>query len=543
MLSKLSIPTSTDEMKRLLIFLLHLSHVLVSCDEAVFCFKATENSTCCDSKCDQCQTFQAYLESVNSTISAPNLTMIFLTGIHVINRSEVTFTTSFLKMLGESNAEIVCSNGASCDFDFTGNGDWEIENLTLLKILLFFGLSNASEGKGVGLHRLSITSVILDQGGVVAVFDSHVDIMNVGLLSSQCIFMFVEDAVISDSDFHSSSIEFWHVSKTKMNNCVLIQSKILLRSSTLTFTGFNNLTRSHAQSVVTSFLSSIIFSGEVLFAHNFGVSGGALYLYSSNLKVLPDSRVSFINNTASYKGGAIYIEPGLSIIDRRNDIVPSEWDKDDLPYCFYCLLNCDETSVYTFEFVNNSAVQGGNDIYGTSLELSGKICRYTDSEVDNCRLNVSRNFSSFSSVSSDPLRVCLCNKIGHPECNIIHSSQNVCPGEEMAIPAIVMGGDFGATIGMVFAFTKPSDSFDPVLSPSSHASQSITNVESCGTLSYRFYTNLTGNVKLYLTTSYVSSVSDESNCLMDPYCLHTTPVYINVYMFMSIHPHVTAIQH
>ena len=64
-----------------------------------------------------------------------------------------------------------------------------------------------------------------------------------------------------------------------------------------------------------------------------------MILYSSTLNIVPDTNVAFINNSAKDKGGAIYIEPGVSSIYQQFYFT-----------CFYHLLNCTANANYSFYF-------------------------------------------------------------------------------------------------------------------------------------------------------------------------------------------------
>ena len=114
-----------------------------------------------------------------------------------------------------------------------------------------------------------------------------------------------------------------------------------------------------------SISSIVILSGMVHFVNNSAFRGGAISLYSSRLGVAPGADVRFINNSASREGGAIYVDPDLS----RNVIL---WQISIDTSCFFSLLNCQSGANYSFYFTNNSAVSGGNDIYGASLESDCK---------------------------------------------------------------------------------------------------------------------------------------------------------------------------
>ena len=84
-------------------------------------------------------------------------------------------------------------------------------------------------------------------------------------------------------------------------------------------------------------------------------------LHLSNWNIAPDTNVSFVKNTALDLGGALYIEP-----DFPADPITISLTK--IP-CFYQLLGCNNGSFYQLYFANNSATNGGDDIYGAPLQL------------------------------------------------------------------------------------------------------------------------------------------------------------------------------
>ena len=103
-----------------------------------------------------------------------------------------------------------------------------------------------------------------------------------------------------------------------------------------------------------------------------------------------------------------------------------------------------------FTFVNNSAEKGGDILYGgqVAFSLSGKW---------NC-LDSFKNISTISQnglslISSDPLRVCLCNGTGQPDCLDVADPTpcTVYPGQTISISAVVVGQDFGTVAGSAYA--------------------------------------------------------------------------------------------
>ena len=59
--------------------------------------------------------------------------------------------------------------------------------------------------------------------------------------------------------------------------------------------------------------------------------------------------------------------------------------------------------------------------------------------------------SSLSAISADATRVCTCDKNGKPQCKEYATSYHVYPGEQLPLDLVVVGGDYGTTIGTVYA--------------------------------------------------------------------------------------------
>ena len=129
-------------------------------------------------------------------------------------------------------------------------------------------------------------------------------------------------------------------------------------------------------------------------------------------------------------------------------------------------------------FDNNTAINGGNDIYGASIEecKSSTHCPPVD------RVNIS---SSISSVSSDPLRICVCDHYGVPQCSnskFIYMSWKIHPGEIFTIPAVIVGWDFGTTTGIAYANYLPTINSGSVKLDS--YVHSLTGTQQCTNLTF-----------------------------------------------------------
>ena len=490
-----------------------------------------------------------------SSLSFDSFTEVSLSNIVTINwefmimNADTPLTSRFMmssvKMYGSGYIELLTDANFrfdSCEFYGT---TWStsmdrvsvtMENCTLTRNYLQYGIVDAS-----GVSQLTDTNQSLAKStkiletsifmmSSVKIYQSMLEIQ-ISSIYTSLIFDSCEFYNCYSDDGPLSMITITGASAT-MENCKLVRNPLIIIYSTIVFSGVSQLTGTNQSSAITSYFSNITLSGEVIFANNSGVRGGAMALFSSTLNVAPGTNASFINNSAEETGGAVFIHPSLTpdqLLFSSQDILPETAPVDLLPQCFYQLLNCSAGASYTFFFASNSAVNGGDDIYGASLQFHQSI--------GNCNLTVNRNnYTGMSSVSSDPTRVCLCDSKGTPQCKIdsyiIVKNYGVYPGEMFTISAILVGGDFGATGGPVYVDCSST----PCLTSTLQYSQVINNVTHCSNLTYSLYSNEDEGAHMCLTTIYnIINVNAPSARNMqyifdyrDDIYLHTAPVCLNI---------------
>ena len=285
----------------------------------------------------------------------------------------------------------------------------------------------------------------------------------------------------------------------------------------------------HLQSDTNSF---------VLFRNNSAFQGGALYTSTTSFLILGiQSVIKFTNNTATDRGGALYAS-----IEESS--------------CIFCLTQNPTQSIVHFE--ENKAISGiGTQIYGGSIRSI--TCTYTALMIDsnfkqtapycgkeshnNIKL-ITNQKDSFSQVSSDPERVCLCDN-HQPMCTnlsqIFASEIKVIPGETIQIPAVVVGQDFGVTAGYVYANLIQDDMIHHNTQSSHQHRKQQWIPAKCSTFNYTVHT-MKERVILYLhtTTRPVENYGNQekiqnsiSNYNSSPKSCVTldileTPVYINI---------------
>ena len=284
-------------------------------------------------------------------------------------------------------------------------------------------------------------------------------------------------------------------------------------------------------SALAAHASNITVSGDLTFSNNTAFAGTAFILVKDSiLTSAENSHIYFLNNRATNIGGVFYIRSNSMYLAR---------------YISTCFLNIEGSRVQSrFTFANNSARIGGDILYG------GQVAFSLDGEW-NC-LESFKNISNISQnglsvVSSDPLRVCLCNGTGQPDClvSIDPKPYTVYPGQTINISAVVVGQNFGTVAGSAYAQFLQEGCL-PQLKPEQKV-QSVTQ-HNCSNLSYTIFSQGEASEAVLVLTaqdSYVSQffnntvdedtinaamwfyiVSDER--AVEPLLYSNSPVYVNV---------------
>ena len=211
--------------------------------------------------------------------------------------------------------------------------------------------------------------------------------------------------------------------------------------------------------------STLNVSGTISFVNNTAHQGGAMAFYGESYIVVSfekNTQIYFKNNYAEHVGGAIFVE------DPENQRI--QWPIGNR-LCFLQLTThyskCSDfknNPHLIFVFTNNTAHNGGDAIYGSSLHLciAGK-CRgetilaipivgayiFIDNYWNLVKYNIGHQ-SNLSLISSVPSRVCLCED-GEPDCLTMFANDTHYPGETFSISAVVVGQGFGTVDGTVYA--------------------------------------------------------------------------------------------
>ena len=248
-------------------------------------------------------------------------------------------------------------------------------------------------------------------------------------------------------------------SKTRLENKEAISTEISAAILCAKFSG--NLTLSNSRiensevTAISLLKSKLSLSGTILIRNNTGIKGGGLVLCGSSYIYLHCStRVRFIGNSAVTRGGAIFSETQC---------------RDSHPTCFYQYVpetnyinqarnlthvpNCHNS---TFVMENNTAGIAGMDIYGGNVASC-----YFHRIIKSYRVNadafyrifeVKKNVDGhYSTVSSDPIKVCVCDSRKHYNCSkteYVYPTK-VYPGQEINVFVVLVGQLDGTVPGSV----------------------------------------------------------------------------------------------
>ena len=317
-------------------------------------------------------------------------------------------------------------------------------------------------------------------------------------------FFNIDNVTISNltiSEVELSVYSTGKVSNVSIINSIFMQSVINLELTNTEiqnshFLNYHNY-RDYKRVALELISSDITFIGTNVFSNNTGNKGGAMSMEDSKLIIKGNAVTKFQNNRAAEFGGAIYIK------------------NEDL--CFYEMHQLNATSKLVFD--NNKAVKGGDNIYGASLMSSCKI--YTSKSHHNFSSQVWHNHFIFSTntdlspplslVSAEPKRVCLCDNSGHPQCTkkeyILLLKETAFPGEALTLPVVLVGGDFGTTIGKVYLSDSEYDQTRENLATTEHEYQVLQNKQ-CTLLKLTLFnkSKFTTQHTVVLRTSRASNV-------------------------------------
>ena len=198
--------------------------------------------------------------------------------------------------------------------------------------------------------------------------------------------------------------------------------------------------------------SYVTFTGKNLFINNTGVKGGAiLMLNNAFLLIDRGTNMSFIDNHATFSGGAIHIS---QYAIRANDGTGRNTAVTGLNAdCFYQvsedIYESSPNNTKYFYFRGNTARIAGTAIYGGVYFdcMSWAAIRIVDRDFFFSISNIDLT-SGISVISSNARDVCFCNGI-NPICNETRKNFTASPGSSLTFAVTAVGSANGTTTGTI----------------------------------------------------------------------------------------------
>ena len=269
---------------------------------------------------------------------------------------------------------------------------------------------------------------------------------------------------------------------------MLSQSSLGLRGSEITF--HENQAEYGGAVYASRSVAAITSVGNIIFDANLADFGGAIYVSESNLAILGHynifaanlasqggalylagqatcslsalgTTVSFLNNSASVFGGAVFVDdtnPFTVCFDSEQSSTLN--NSLALSQCFYQIHDLqfftDQLNV-SFEFRNNSATVAGADLYGGSINncevTPGALSSFSSAVLFEM---IVRPSVQFLDISSDALQVCSCNGSEPPNCSQTPIQRRISPGGQLRISVIALGQNQGPVPAAILTDFSPS---------------------------------------------------------------------------------------
>ena len=208
-------------------------------------------------------------------------------------------------------------------------------------------------------------------------------------------------------------------------------------------------------SALTLLKSNLNFNGDVRFVNNHADYGTALKVCEASLISLGNNtHIWFINNVATFRGGAVY-----SYQPCRDTPQPCLFQPNlhkNVP-----TRKLEET--LKLEFINNLASIAGDAVYGGSLDSCFTITYNREKDIMLPTYFDMTGQTGSSPISSDVMGVCFCD-VNEPllpyHCRTEHPRIEVYPGEMFNVSMITVGQMNGSTPGSIKAMLSDEDDLD-----------------------------------------------------------------------------------
>ena len=463
-----------------------------------------------------------------------NMSNTYISSTNTVHNGEYGMELSSMKNTHIANTTTAYNGGNGMYLSTMNNthitkttvahNDWDGVRLSNMSNTHITNMTS-THNNGVGMYLSAINNTHMTE--TTATHNGRYISTRIGVFDGQVIIMSSSSMLIYNTSFTDVSAQ----STSSTEDPTSLPAVIVVYQSTLHVSGCA-FTRNIISAIV-AYASNITVSSDLTFSNNRALAGTAFILVQDSiLTSTENNRMYFVSNHATNIGGVFYIS--------SNNLVMYMYNDHDINYYSRstCFINTEGNRYQTrFTFVNNSAVKGGDILYG------GRVAYGLDGDW-NC-LDSFKNISNISQnglslISSDPSRVCLCSERGQPDCLAVvdPTPRTIHPGQTINISAVVVGQDFGTVSGSVYAqFLQKENA--PWLESGQEA-QGVAQYN-CNDLYYTISSQSEVSEAMLVLTAQDSSVSkflddytldlkiDYYNAhAVGPLVYSSNPVYINI---------------
>ena len=451
-----------------------------------------------DTQCpgEPCLTLSQYIQESGKYFIS-NTTMLFLPGEHQLDSTFLVYSVTSFALQGDTSSlpelaskivgvnemgnfqfyliqqlDIRALHFSQCGFSDTqaivalNLGDFRLD-MNILEsspsvALLLDGITNASL-----LNNTFVGNKAMRYGAAISVFSSTVLLKNNSFINNE-LNLFSEFTLIGTGAIYTrdSSLDF-SATNIFSNNSANVSSggALQARNTTITMSGNiefvnNSAFNGGAISVYSSVLS---INGNASFEGNMASTGGGaigmytdIYSQTPKLYLNPNALLKFWKNNAT-TGGAIFVQDS-NPFKYCPEVTDSNCRQDD---CFFQVVDQNASTGFSskLEFINNSAVESGDAIFGGMIDHCSLIGlpASSSSEVFDMITTLEQPGTT-SAISSYPLHICSCEN-GYPNCGSQYRAADVYAGERFAVSGLVAVGQRNGTVpaNILSFFYKNSD--------------------------------------------------------------------------------------
>ena len=308
---------------------------------------------------------------------------------------------------------------------------------------------------------------------------------------------------------------------------------------------FNNNSASRSGGGIYASRSTVYFEQSTTLVGNSAMNGGGmLFTDDSKLYLQLNTTLSFTNNTALKKGGALKVENSDPLSYCADSVSCGFFVGSD---CFFQIQTHKKYEIISTTNISDITELHNVRIYFTANTASEAGAALYGGSVDSCNLNfinlqldgffelyrcpvsgkvfdyIANSEEQSLDISSDPLYICTCEG-KKPNCNASSVRRSAYPGGTIEVPIIVYGQRNGTTPAVIRNITPREE----VKIDNPQNTQSIT--DSCTLLNYTVHTRA-------LETTQEISLYAEGPCSPKERTVSTPTNVIKVRVFINRCPH------